>query len=117
MTTHTKVISCRVAGVTFEGRQEKIARLQGHEPCRIEPEPDNPYDPNALKVMIASAEGPQHVGYVPRQLAAEIAPHLEGEALMITFNRVTGGFEMWDGSAANLGLVITIAYPTDEGEL
>jgi len=114
--TH-RVVMCRIAGVTFEGRQEKIARLHGNEPCRIEPEPDNPYDPNALKVMIASDEGPTHVGYVPRNLAAEIAPHLEGEALMITFNRVTGGFEMWDGGTANLGLVISITFPTDDGEL
>lgn len=109
----TQYITCRVSGVTFEGRQAIIARLHGQEPCRIEPEPDNPYDHNALKVMVATDEGPRHVGYIPRDLAAQIAPHLEGEPLMITFNRVSGGFDMWDGSQANLGMVLTIALPEE----
>lgn len=106
-------ITCRVAGVTYEGRQSIIAALRGNEPCRLEPESDNPYDSNALKVVVATANGPQHVGYIPRDLAAKIAPHLEGESLMITFNRVTGGFEMWDGETANLGMVLTLALPEE----
>lgn len=109
----TQYITCRVSGVSFEGRQALIATLQGNEPCRLEPEPTNPYDPNAIKVVVVTAIGPRHVGYVPRELAAQLAPRLEEEAYMVTFNRVTGGFKTWDGMTANLGMVLIIQLPQD----
>ena len=52
MTTRTLV--SKVAGVTYEGRQDIIAKLSGAEPCRIVPEPDNKYDPSALAVHVAT---------------------------------------------------------------
>ncbi|HEY5901539.1 MAG TPA: HIRAN domain-containing protein, partial [Anaerolineales bacterium] len=74
-----KHLIVKVAGVTFEGRQEHLRRLRGHEPVRIVPEPENSYDPNALAVHIAlDDQTVVHVGYVPRELAAEIAPLLDG---------------------------------------
>lgn len=72
----------RVRGVMFDNRQDILWRLTGNEPARLEPEPDNPHDANAVKVMVATAAGPQHVGYVHRDLAAEIAPLMSGEPLM-----------------------------------
>lgn len=95
----------KVSGVTYEGRQEYLSQLSGSEACRIIPEPTNPYDSKALAVHIAMKHGyVAHVGYVPRELASQIAPLLDGEELMIEIEEVTGGFEMWDGSQANLGL-------------
>jgi hypothetical protein len=38
-------------------------------------EPDNPHDPNAIKVMIARVV---FLGYVPREIAAELAPLMDG---------------------------------------
>lgn len=102
----------RVAGVTYEGRQKYLKRLKGDEPVRIEPEPSNPYDPNALAVKIAMTDGVKHVGYVPRDLAKQIAPLLDGENLMVVIDSVTGGFLLEDGSIANYGLVLRVELPS-----
>lgn len=109
--TDIKVLFCKVAGVTFEGRQAYIAKLRSNDPVRIIPEPENPYDPNALAVYVAHDGAIYHVGFIPRDLAAQIAPHLEGEAVMATIQDITGGFETRDGGTASLGLVIRVEYP------
>lgn len=62
----------KVAGVTFQGRQETVAKLSEGDPLTLEREPDNPYDPNAIKVLTEHGE----VGYVPREYAAAVGVHL-----------------------------------------
>ncbi len=115
----TKIITCKVAGVTYpdpltgEDRQAILGKLRGNEPTRIVPEPDNKFDPNALAVHIATADGVRHVGFVPRDLAKQIAPHLEGESVMASIVEVTGGFETFEGEIANLGLLISIEIPAE----
>lgn len=108
-----RILNTKVSGVTFEGRQAHIAKLRGNEPCRIVPEPENKYDPNALAVHVACEGQVYHVGYVPKELAAQVAPHLEGEALMVKISEITGGFETRDGDVAALGLRIRIELPAD----
>lgn len=111
----TKVVVSKVAGVTYESRQDTIKRMTGREPARIVPEPENPYDPNALAVHVALDDGTvAHVGFIPRDLAAMIAPHLKGEAVMCRLLGVTGGFETWDGEIASLGLRIEVEYPIED---
>lgn len=107
----TRYLTARVAGVTFEGRQEKIARLSMGDPVQIVPEPDNPYDQNALAVHIAHDGEILHCGYIPREIAKKIAPLLEGEKVMASISEFTGGFAFDDGSNASLGLLITIELP------
>lgn len=73
-----------VAGVTFEGRQEVLARLHkapGPIAARLERDPSNHYDPNAIKVFMG-AQGStwQHVGFAPRELAAKLAPRMDAGA-------------------------------------
>ena len=107
-----RTLICKVAGVSYENRQDVIGQLIGNEPCRIMPEPENKYDPNALAVHVAVAPGQiAHVGYVPRELAAQIAPHLEGEAVMVDLLEITGGFEFSNGDIASYGLRIRIELP------
>lgn len=107
----TKTLYTKVAGVTFEGRQALIAQLTGNEPCRIVPEPTNKYDPNALAVMVAAKGEVFHIGFVPKELAAQIAPHLEGEALMVTIAEITGGFEINEYETAAFGVRLRIELP------
>ena len=109
----TRVLNCKVAGVSYEGRQNIIAALRGNEPCRIVPEPTNPYDPNALAVHIAVSGRVLHAGFVPKWLAAEIAPHLEGETVMAEIAEITGGFEINDGEIAAYGLRVRIEIPDE----
>jgi hypothetical protein len=117
---NTRTIVSKVAGVTYpepttgEDRQRIIALLTGDEPCRLVPEPTNAYDPNAIAVHVATSTGVRHVGFVPRDLAKQIAPHLEGEAVMSRILEVTGGFTTDDGDTAAYGLRIVIEIPDDK---
>ena len=112
-----RTLTSKVAGVTYENRQEVIAQLRGNEPCRIVPEPDNKYDKNALAVHVAVAPGQvAHVGYLPRELAAQVAPWLEEEAVMAELLEITGGFETSEGYTASYGLRIRVEIP-DERDL
>ena len=122
---NTRTIVSKVAGVTYpepttgEDRQSIIALLTGDEPTRIVPEPTNAYDPNALAVHVATSAGIRHVGFVPRDLAKQIAPHLEGEAVMVRIVEITGGFSLEpyggdDGDVAAYGLRISIEVPDDQ---
>ena len=125
-----RTLHCRVAGVTYEGRQEHLARLLGNEPVRLVPEPTNKYDPNAIAVHIAvpisidrQAADPNgishvvpetevlHCGYIPRELAAEIAPVMEGESFDCRIEEVTGGFELFNGGTAAYGLRLVVQLP------
>ncbi len=113
-----RVLHVKVAGTSFEDRQQTLAMMQGTEVARIVPEPDNVFDKNALAVYVAfppeSNMGIKHVGYIPRQLAAEIAPALGGEAMMVSVAEVIGGFETSDGELANYGLRLKIELPTTD---
>jgi hypothetical protein len=111
----TRKIHTKVAGVTFEGRQEWIQSAFVNQPVMIAPEPTNKYDPNALAVYLASndPDGAKHVGYIPKEIAAEIAPAIEGERVIGRVFEVTGGFEKWDGTHATYGLIIEIEIPDD----
>ena len=106
-----KVLNCKVAGVTYEGRQSLIAKLSTNDPCRLVPEPTNPYDENAIAVHVAHGGEVWHIGFVPREIAAQIAPHLEGEALMCKIAEITGGFEFDNGDVASLGVRLGIELP------
>lgn len=113
MATEPNVLNIRVAGVSFDGRQALIARLVTSDPCRIVPEPDNKFDPNALAVHVASGGEVLHIGYIPKEFAARIAPLLDGESLMVKIAELTGGFELQNGQTAPLGVRLLIELPTE----
>lgn len=90
----SKRITVSVAGVTFEGRQILLyelylAQLNGTKLTgRLRREPENRYDPNAIAVEVDA----KHVGYVPKELAAKLAAHIDaGSTLTVTEVRVTKG--------------------------
>lgn len=109
-----RLIMVKVAGVTFEGRQEIISQLTGKEAVKIVPEPDNEFDPNALAVHVAYALEVRHIGYVPRDMAAVFAPLLEGEDVIGKIFEITGGFEKWDGKRASFGVIVEFEIPDNE---
>ncbi|HFH2447004.1 TPA: HIRAN domain-containing protein [Staphylococcus aureus] len=43
----------------------------------LQKEPDNPYDENAIKVMISNEYSEFHVGYVPREYASRLVNYIE----------------------------------------
>ena len=83
---HTKL-----AGVTFEGRQEVVARLGQGALLRLERQPDNEYDPNAIALFDAVGD---HVGFFNRRLAAALAPVIDrGAVFEVSVTEVTGAAE------------------------
>jgi len=103
---HGRVISTKVVGVTFEGRQEVVARLQMGDVIWLEHETDNPYDQNAIKVCRSNGE---QIGYLSRQLAARIVPYFKacGHPVRGKVRLLTGN--SWDGYT--LGVVIIFKLP------
>jgi hypothetical protein len=83
-----RVLVIPVAGVSF--RPESLGD-DSFEPGRrlaLVPEPDNEHDPNAVAVW--NEERTRQVGYVPR----EIAPQLAGDEQAISLWRVEGGLRV-----------------------
>jgi len=99
----------KLVGVTFEGRQEIIARLIGDEPLRFRREPDNEYDNKAVAVDalltvdvsddtnnadVAVIEDWFPIGYIARDKNKELASVLDaGKEASIKIYDITGGDE------------------------
>jgi hypothetical protein len=109
----TSSLFFKVRGVTFEGRQEIIAKMIGDEPARIVAEPTNLYDANALAIHVATKDGVKHIGYVPKENAAKFAPYLDGEPLTGYVIAITGGFLKADGSVVSYGVDVCFDMPDD----
>lgn len=70
----------RVAGVSFDGRQEFLKKIfESKEKLNLlfEREPDNPYDSNAIKVMININGELFRIGYVPKTYNVKYSKGLE----------------------------------------
>lgn len=106
---HTKL-----AGVTFEGRQDVLARLQAGIPLRIERQPENPHDANATALYEPHGA---HVGYFNRRLAAALAPVLDaGVEYDVEVTDVTGGD---DGRSRGVNVCVTrreLGHAAEEAE-
>lgn len=80
----------KVAGVTFEGRQDLIARLDEGSELSLVRDDHNQYDPNAISV-IADEYG-RSIGFINKEIAARISPRIdEGQDYGVKLSQVTGG--------------------------
>lgn len=100
-----------VRGVTFENRQETIAKIKAGDVARIIPEPSNPFDPQAHSVNVAFDGAVRHIGYVPKELVSQVAEFFDGEEFDGVIEKITGGFEKRDGTTASLGVVVMFQIP------
>lgn len=87
-------LSVRVSGVTFGQRQQILAALDGRQAfVKLRREDDNLFDASAVSVWVFAegTRGYYKIGYLPKVVAAVIAPLLDkGEALGADCFRVTG---------------------------
>lgn len=89
---HTKI-----AGVSFEGRQDIIAGLRADAALELRREPDNPHDPNAIAVHY----GNLRLGFFNKNLAAHLAPLIDGGArYRARVASLTGGPALASGASA-----------------
>ncbi len=63
----------KVVGVTQPGRQEAIGILAPYDELELEPEPENPYDRNAIAVRNRLGE---QIGYLDKRLAEDLTRRL-----------------------------------------
>jgi hypothetical protein len=61
-----------VAGTTFDNRAAALSTLSKGDRVRLVPEPANPFDPCAVRVL--TAEGAL-LGYVPKALTRAVMDH------------------------------------------
>jgi single-stranded-DNA-specific exonuclease len=64
----------KVVGVTFEDRQQALAEVREGTGVELVREPDNPHDPNAIKILHQSG---LDLGYINARLAKQLAPYLD----------------------------------------
>lgn len=94
----------KVVGVTFDNRQELICRLECGQSLDLVREKDNQYDEFAIKVCA----GKQHLGYLRKDLAKNLAPLLDNNiAYQAIVSQITGG------GGKNYGLNILIQKAAD----
>jgi len=63
--TRSRELTSPVQGIPYENRADAASQVWQGAPLLLEPEPDNPYDPYAIKVLY----GVQHIGYIQRDKA------------------------------------------------
>jgi len=106
MNIPTKSIETKVVGVTFENRQAVVALLTEREQVYLIRDPDNPFDPNAVKVQRWDH---QQFGFLNRELAKVLASRMDrySRPIKATITALTGGY--YPGSS--LGVLIKFYMP------
>ncbi len=91
----------RVTGVTYEGRQSIISKMSSAEPITIRRDRFNKHDRNAIGIY---NKYNQQIGWIPREIAAELAPKMDaGAQFSAKINKILGG------NGYNYGLEILIS--------
>lgn len=87
----TKVVGVSKPNANGSSRQQIIAGVNEGDPVKLEPEPDNPYDRGAVKVL--TLHGLQ-IGYIKKEVAPQIKSAIENESRIITKVSWVGGKEI-----------------------
>ena len=105
-------MTIRAAGTTFDNRQERLGFLKQFKPddlsVTLEREPDNEYDNNAIQIVvhIHSLSKRTVIGYVPKELARELAKVIDmGIQVKASLMQIIGGYSYKE----TLGALINIA--------
>ena len=88
----TKVVGVSKKNTDGSSRQDiiKDSIVEGSE-IRLEPEPDNPHDPDAIKVMTMSS---LQIGYLSREVAPTVKSAIDHDTNVIAKVRWVSGHEI-----------------------
>jgi hypothetical protein len=93
------------------GKRPDSVSVETH--AMLVPEPDNPYDPNAVAVYVADRK----VGHLPRPAAQAYGPvgrRLAEQQQIGTCRAViVGGWDRGDGDTGHFGVTLDLARPED----
>lgn len=94
-----------LAGVYRNWNAELLAGLQRGAPLALVPQPNNRFDDNAIEVLAND----ERLGYVPREVAAELAPWMaEGVPVHCGFDAVIS-----EGRARPASIHVTLLLPPE----
>jgi hypothetical protein len=97
----------------FIGDRKEHANKYTHWQSRFKMvrEPDNEHDPNAILIKLAVRNGKHFLdmGYMPKDLAAEVAPKVDaGESFKVTFRtKIVDDSGRYHGLYLNLNRVVS----------
>ena len=103
-------ISVKVKGTAATAkRQEALEHLTRYNPelvsFRIAGQPDNPADPNAVAVVATvKGKGSFLIGYLARELAAQISTLLRAGLTLLSWGTVTGGYAPYMNYGARVNM-------------
>lgn len=110
--TFVQQIEMPVAGISFNGRQgvawgfRKASNANGKSWLELRRESTNEYDENAIAVIAHTETFHAQVGYVPKELAGQLAPIMDaGGKLRISAYNFVGGYK---GRALGMRLTVNI---------
>jgi hypothetical protein len=84
-----EMITVKLTGVTYEGRQFYIAKMNVNDQIYLRRDRNNRYDNNAIGVYNNQN---QNIGWIPRDIAASLAPDMDsGVQLFTKINQILGG--------------------------
>jgi len=88
-----KNLIARLAGVTFDSRQQYIEQVEADTPIKLERDRRNKFDFHAVGVWANThSDNWVHVGFIPRAMSKLISRSLDnGVQLVATVHRRTGG--------------------------
>lgn len=102
-TLHTKIVGVTKrndCGDKIQDILEEISDFADGASLELEHEEDNSYDENAIKVFYSN----EHIGYINRDLAAELAPLVDDERVEAELCQITGG----DGLSYGCNILLRI---------
>ena len=70
---YSSILDYNIAGINFRSASS-IKRCVGDFMVRLVPEPNNDFDPNAVKII---HEGNIHIGYIPAAATAHLRAHVQ----------------------------------------
>lgn len=84
------IMETKLAGVSYGNRQEVIGQMSIKDKIHLLREAGNVYDRNAVAVCLTKTG--KHIGYLPRQIAADLAPRLDkGEIFPVEIKSISDG--------------------------
>lgn len=102
----------KVAGVTYEGRQQIIEEMIVGQDLVLIAEPTNPYDPNAIGVWCCWDEYKgwrrELIGYVPKEQTFLIRGLNSPDGIKASVDEIIGGYQTSLGERAFLGVVVSV---------
>ena len=79
----------KVLGVAYKGRQTHLKKAyesleeEKEVMAKLQPEPDNDYDQNAIAVLINFGSGWNKVGYIAKELTRELHPLIDNDSIKV----------------------------------